>query len=429
VQNAYTLTFGGLLLLGARAGDLFGRRRLFMLGIGLFTSASVAGGLAPTAAVLLAARAFQGVGAALAAPAALALLTTSFPEGRERSRAIALYSAVAGAGGSVGLVLGGMLTEWASWRFGLFINIPVGAVLLWLAPRVLPETQPRRGHADLAGALTSTLGMSGLAYGFVRAAGSGWSNALTVASFVASAVMLVSFVLVERHATQPITPLRLFASRERSGAYLARMLVVSAMFGMFFFVTQFVQGDLGFSPLRAGLAFLPTTLVMFVTVQFVPRLLARLGELRLLGSGIALALVGMIWLSQLSESSHYFPALAVPMALLGIGMGTALAPLTALGIRGVAPEDAGAASGLVNVSQQVGASLGLSILVTRFAAASRIAGSARAELAHGVAAALSGSAVFLALALAVALALRGRRTEPVPVAEPELEEAGLELAA
>jgi len=431
VQNAYTLTFGGLLLLGARAGDLLGRRRLFSIGIGLFTSASIVGGLAPTAAVLLVARSVQGVGAAIAAPAALALLVSSFPEGRERTRAIGLYSAVAGAGGSLGLLLGGMLTEWASWRWGLFINAPVGAALLWLGPRVLPETPRRTGHFDLTGALTSTLGMTALVYGFVRAAADGWTDTLTFASFVTGAGLLALFIANERRATQPITPLRLFASRERSGAYLARALLVTGMFGMFFFLTQFLQGALHFSPLQAGIAFLPTTAVMFATVQVVPRIASRIGEFPLLVFGVATALAGMAWLSRLSPSTHYFPQLAIPMALLGLGIGTALIPLTALGIRGVAPDDAGAASGLINVSQQIGASLGLSILVTRFTAAADGQSGAVLKLAHGVAAALTGSAVFLTITLAVVLiALRSRRIiVPAVQLEPKLEEAPMEVAA
>jgi EmrB/QacA subfamily drug resistance transporter len=422
VQNAYTLTFGGLLLLGARAGDLLGRRRLFSVGIALFTLASVVGGLAPTPGLLLGARAVQGIGAAIAAPAALALLTTSFPEGPERTRAVALYAAVAGGGGSVGLVLGGMLTQWASWRWGLFINVPVGAAMLWLGPRVLPETERRSGHFDLTGALTSTLGMTSLVYGFVRAAADGWTDTLTLAAFVAGVLLLTAFVAVERRAAQPVTPLRLFASRERSGAYAARMLVVSGMFGMFFFVTQFLQGVLHFSPLRAGLAFLPTTLVLFATTQLMPRIASRVGDLRLVAGGVALALGGMLWLSRLSEGTHYFPEMAIPMALLGLGMGTALTPLTTAGIAGVAPEDAGAASGLVNVSQQLGASLGISILVTRFTSAA--AGLTGADgLAHGVNAALTGSAVFLALGLLVVLAAVRR---PAPIAQSEPADVGLE---
>ena len=381
--------------------------------------------------MLLIARALQGVGAAIAAPAALALLTTGFPEGPGRTRAVALYSAVAGAGGSVGLVLGGMLTQWASWRFGLFINAPVGAALLWLGPRVLPETPRRTGHFDVAGAVLSTAGMTALVYGFLRAAADGWTDPFTIGSFVAGVVLVGLFVVAERRAAHPVIPLRLFASRERSGAYLARAFVVSGMFGMFFFVTQFLQGVLGFSPLQAGLAFLPTTLVLFAATQVVPKLGARVDDLHLTAAGILLALTGMVWLSRVTEGSQYFPQLAIPMALLGAGIGTALIPLTGRGIRGVAPEDAGAASGLINVAQQVGASLGLSILVTLFTSADRTAGgSARDAFAHGVAAALTGSAIFLALAFAVALfALRAREGQPAVVVEPELETVALELAA
>ena len=308
VQSAYALTFGGLLLLGARAGDILGRRRVFVAGIGLFSVTSLLGGLAQSAEWLLAARALQGVAAAIAAPSTLALLTSSFPEGPERTRAVAAYAAVAGGGGSVGLVLGGMLTQWISWRWGLFINVPVGLVLMWLAPRYLSETERHPGRFDLLGAATSTFGMTALVYGFVRAAANGWGDAVTVASFVTSVVLLVAFVAVERRAEQPITPLRLFASRERSGAYLARLLVVGAMLSMFFFVTQYLQGARNFTALEAGLAFLPMTLVMFTMVRLVPRLVARVGNTRLLIAGLIIALAGMAWMSRLSIDSAYFPA-------------------------------------------------------------------------------------------------------------------------
>jgi EmrB/QacA subfamily drug resistance transporter len=405
VQSAYALTFGGLLLLGARAGDILGRRRVFIAGIALFSVTSLLGGLAQSAGWLLAARAVQGVAAAIAAPSTLALLTTSFPEGRERTRAVAAYAAVAGGGGSVGLLLGGLLTDLISWRWGLFINVPVGLVLASLAPRYLTETERRPGHFDLAGAATSTLGMSALVYGFVRAASNGWGDPITVASFISSVVLLAAYVRIERRAEQPITPLRLFASRERSGAYLGRLLVVGAMFSMFFFLTQYLQGARGFSPLQAGVAFLPMTLVMFGMVRLVPRLVERVG-------GLLIALGGMTWLSRLSIGSAYFPQIALPLALLGTGIGMAFTPLTTAGIAGVAPADAGAASGVVNAAQQLGGSLGLSVLVTVFASASRAAlghpsaaaatvGDARYALAHGVAAAITGSAALLAAALLI----------------------------
>ncbi|WCB92506.1 putative MFS-type transporter EfpA [Baekduia alba] len=426
VQSAYTLTFGGLLLLGARAGDILGRRRVFVVGIGIFTFASLLAGLAQSSTWLLAARALQGVGAAIAAPSALALLTTSFPEGHERTRALAAYSAVAGGGGSAGLVLGGMLTDWVSWRWGLFINVPIGLLMMYAAPRVLPETVKRPGRFDLTGALTSTLGMSAVVYGFVRAASDGWGDDVTMASFAAGIVLLVAFVLNERRAEQPITPLRLFASRERSGAYIARILVVGAMFGMFFFLTQYLQGVAGYSPLKAGIAFLPMTLVMFSMVQVVPRLAGRLGSSTLLIGGLALDLVGMAWLSRLSETTAFFPGIAIPMVLMGIGMGAALTPLTAAGIAGVQPDDAGAASGVVNVAHQLGGSLGLGILVTVFASAQRSAGgSASHALAHAVSSAVAGSAIFLALGLSVVLLVMRAPLPSVAVARIRARAAAL----
>jgi EmrB/QacA subfamily drug resistance transporter len=423
VQSAYALTFGGLLLLGARMGDILGRRRTFMAGIALFTVASLLGGLAQTQGWLLAARALQGVGGAIAAPSTLALLTITFREGPERTRALAAYSAVAGGGGSVGLVLGGMLTDWISWRWGLWINVPVGAALIWLAPRVLSETERRPGRFDLAGATASTAGMTALVYGFVRAAEAGWGDALTVGSFAAAAALLGTFVAVEQRAAQPVTPLRLFSSRRRTGAYIARMLLVGGMFSMFFFLSQYLQGVRGFSPLQAGVAFLPMTAVMFSMVRLVPRLSARWGDARLLVSGVTVALAGMVWLSRLDETTLFLPDIALPLALLGLGMGAALAPLTAAGIAGVDPADAGAASGVMNAAQQLGVSLGVSVLVTVVAAAGGAAsgarsatglalhGAARAELAHAVATALTGSAVLLALGLAV-IAAAGRRPRP-----------------
>jgi EmrB/QacA subfamily drug resistance transporter len=426
VQNAYTLTFGGLMLLGARAGDLLGRRRTFMFGIALFTGASMLAGLAQSPAWLLGARAVQGIGAAIAAPASLSLLMVSFREGRERVRALAWYSAVAAGGGSVGLVLGGLLTDLVSWRWGLFLNVPIGAALIWAAPRYLPETERRDGRFDLAGAATATLGMSALVYGFVRAAEDGWGDRVTIASFALSVVLLVGFVFNETRAEQPITPLRLFSSRERSGAYVARILVVSGMFAMFFFLTQFMQGARLYSPLAAGLAFLPMTIVMFSMIRVVPRIAERVGNSRLLIGGLALDFVGMAWLSRLGIGTPYFPGIAVPLVLMGVGMGLALTPLTAAGIAGVKPDDAGAASGLVNTAHQLGGSLGLSVLVTVFASASRSVadqppagvshgGLARLELAHGVASSLTGSAILIALALLVSVFAVRRPPAPAPV--------------
>ena len=271
--------------------------------------------------------------------------------------------------------------------------------------------------------------MTALVYGFVRAASDGWGDRLTVASFAASLVLLAAFVRTELRAEEPITPLRLFASRERSGAYIARVLVTSGMFSTFFFLTQFLQGVLDYSALEAGFAFLPMTAVMFALGRLVPRILVRVGNTRLLIAGLLIALIGIAWLSRLAADTAYFPGIALPLALLGIGMGIAFTPLTSAGVAGVAPSDAGAASGLVNVAQQLGGSLGLGILITVFASASspaahdRLAAAsariqAQHELAHGVATALTGSAVFLALALAVVIVVI-RRPAPVELVVPE----------
>jgi EmrB/QacA subfamily drug resistance transporter len=401
VQNIYALAFGGLLLLGARMGDLLGRRQVFIGGIALFTVASMLGGLAQSETWLLAARTLQGVGAAIAAPSTLALLTISFPEGSERTRAIALYSAVASAGASIGLVLGGMLTSWISWRWSLFINVPIGAVLISLAPAYLPETERHTGQFDIAGAATSTLGMSALVYGLVRAAETSWGDAVALGSFAFAALMLAAFVAVEKRARQPITPLRLFASRERVGAYATRLLMVGAMFGMFFYLTQFLQGAEGFSALKAGLAFLPVTLSIFAMVKVVPRLLGRVGPQRTLIGGLVLALVGLVWLSRITTGTDYWTGIAIPMALIGTGMGLAFTPLTQAAIAGVDNHDAGAASGLVNVFQQLGSTIGIGLLVTVYAAASE--GSGAKALAEGVPSTIAVSAALIALALAVVL--------------------------
>jgi EmrB/QacA subfamily drug resistance transporter len=403
VQNIYALAFGGLLLLGARAGDLLGRRQVFVIGITIFTAASMLGGLAQSETWLLAARAIQGAGAAIAAPSTLALLTISFPEGSERTRAIALYSAVASAGASIGLILGGMLTTWISWRWSLFINVPIGVVLVSLAPRYLPETERHTGEFDIGGAATSTLGMSALVYGLVRAAETSWGDSIALLSFVLAAVMLAAFVAIEKRARQPITPLRLFASRERVGAYATRLLMVGAMFGMFFYLTQFLQGAEGYSALKAGLAFLPVTLTIFSMVKVVPKLLGRVGPFRVLIGGLALALVGLVWLSRITAGTDYWTGIALPMLLVGGGMGLAFTPLTQAAMQGVDNHDAGAASGLVNVFQQLGSTIGIGVLVTVFAAASE--GTGAKALIEGVPTTIAVSAGLIALALVVALAL------------------------
>jgi EmrB/QacA subfamily drug resistance transporter len=367
VINAYTLAFGGLLLLGARAGDILGRRRVFLVGIGLFTLASMSGGVAASSTELLIARALQGVGGALAAPSALALLMTLFPEARERTKALGWYTAVSIGGSAVGLIVGGMLTQWVSWRWVLFINVPIGIALLLVALRVVPQTERHPGKFDLTGALTSTLGMGTLVYSLVRAASDGWGDPLTLTGFAVSVILLAAFVAVEVRASSPITPLRLFADRNRATSYIARLLLVAGMFGVFFFLTQFLQDILGYSPVVTGLAFLPLTVALFIASQASARVLTRqFGEKPVLVAGLLTSTVGLFLLTTLSADSSYLHLL-LPLLLFGIGNGLAFVPLTSLSLAGVKPQDAGAGSGLVNVTQQVGGAMGLAVLITVFA--------------------------------------------------------------
>jgi EmrB/QacA subfamily drug resistance transporter len=426
VLNGYTLTFGGLLLLGGRAGDILGRRRMFLLGIVIFTLASLAGGLAPNAPVLLTARAIQGVGGALASPAVLALVISGFPEGKERIRALAIYTGVVTAGGSLGLVLGGLIIQFTSWRWVLFINVPIGVAVILLAPRFVAETPRLPGKFDLSGALTSTTGVAMLVYAFTRAAGSGWGDHLAIASFIVAAVLLVAFILTETRAVQPITPLRLFASASRSGSYAARLLLVGGMFGMFFFVTQFLQDVLGFSPLRTGFAFLPMTLLLFGASRFSPKLMPIVGPRRLMLASMVLVIAGMAWLTQVTPETGYWTGVFGPMVLFGIGGGTVFVPLTSASLVGVRPQDSGAASSLVNVMQQLGGSVGLAALVAVFGTARRNAlahpaagltatGQAHRVLSHGVSAAFILATVFdVGCLLIIVLLLRNPARPAVP---------------
>ncbi len=414
IFNAYMLTFGGLLLLGGRAGDILGRRRVFIAGILLFTVASLLGGFATSAAMLIVTRAAQGVGAAFAAPSTLALIATNFEEGPKRTGALSIYSAVASAGGSLGLVLGGLLTAWGSWRLVLFINVPVGIAVMLLAPIFIREPERRPGRLDIAGALTATAGMASLVFAFIRASSSGWGNALTIWAFVAATALLALFLTIEARTAQPIMPLRLFANRNRASAYLNILLFFATMFGVFFFLTQFLQDVLGFSPIIAGLAFLPMTVPMFDTVRTIPRLLPRFGAKPIMIVGAVLLAGGILWLSRISVASAYFPDILGPMVLLGTGVGCSILPLNVVILSGVGQDDAGAASGIQQTMQQTGASLGLAILVTVFGAASSSAArhplahasvqvQAHSILAQGIVSALTVGVIFAVSALIVAV--------------------------
>ena len=371
VLNAYSLAFGGLLLLGARTGDLLGRRPTFLAGITLFTLASFAGGFATTGGALVAARVVQGIGAAFAAPATLSLITTMFPEGRERTRALGLFTAVSIGGASLGMVVGGILTEVASWRWVMLVNVPIGLVVATTAWLAVPHTPRRHGRFDLAGAVTSTLGVAGLVYGFVHAASDGWGDPVTLGSIGLGIALLAAFVTIERTAEEPITPLSLFANRVRSGALLARMFLIAGAMGAFFFLTQYLQDVLDLSPIRAGLAFLPLTAMLFLASQAASRgLIERFGERLVLFTGASLTTLSLLWLTRLDAGSGYVDVL-LSLVVLGLGNGLAFVPLTTAALHGVKPHEAGAASGLVNVAQQLGSALGLAGLVTVSGHASR----------------------------------------------------------
>ncbi|WP_225828111.1 MFS transporter [Streptomyces naphthomycinicus] len=413
VLNAYTLAFGGLLLLGGRVGDLLGRRRTLTAGVLLFALSSLLGGLATDGGRLLAARALQGLGAALIAPSTLALIATSFPDGPPRHRALSVYSSMAGIGGSVGLVLGGMLTSWASWRWALLVNVPIGLALSLALPRFVAETPRHTGRVDLPGALTGTAGTTSLVYAFIRVSEGGWSDPRALLGFTAAAVLLAGFLLVEARADRPVLPLRLFADRNRAGGYVSILLLPAGMFGAFYFLTLFGQEVLRYSPLRAGLAFLPMTLVMFTTVRLVPRLLARFGTKPVLLTGMSLAALGTGWLTRLQPGDGYAAGLLGPLVLVGLGLGLSFMPLNATILSAVTPKDAGAASGLLQTLQWLGGTVGLSVLVTVYGTATRQAtGAPDAVLTHGAARAFAAGALLTVAGLVVAATvLTGRRTD------------------
>jgi EmrB/QacA subfamily drug resistance transporter len=370
VVSAYTLTFGGLLLLGARAGDILGRRRVFMAGILLFTFASLLGGLAQEPWQLLAARALQGVGGAIASPTSLALITTTFPEGPERNRAFGVFAAVSAGGGAIGLLAGGMLTEWLDWRWVLFVNVPIGLLIAVLAPLYIRESERHPGRFDIAGALTSTVGMASMVYGFIRAAEEGWRDEVTLAAFGIALVLLIAFVFTEMRAKEPITPLKMFADRNRSGTYVIMLSLAAAMFGMFFYIVLFVQNVLGYSPIKAGLAFLPVTVAIAFGAGLSQRFLPVLGPKPFMLGGSSLVVVGLVWQTFITPDSSYVGGVLGPMVVFAFGMGLNFVTATVTAVSGVNQHEAGAASGLLNAMQQVGGSIGLALLTTVFGSAS-----------------------------------------------------------
>jgi EmrB/QacA subfamily drug resistance transporter len=369
VVTAYAVTFGGLLLLGGRSGDLLGRRRIFIAGLLLFSAASLLGGFATSQAWLLAARAVQGVGGAMVAPTALALIATTFPEGAPRNRALGVYAAMSGGGAAVGLVLGGLLTSYLSWRWTLFVNVPIGIVVAALAPYVLPESSRQRGRFDLPGAITGTGGVALLVYGLSNATTgqngvSHWGDTKVIVSLVAAALLLMTFAVIERRSRHALLPLRVLADRNRSGAYLTMLALATAMFGIFFFLTIFLQNVLGYSPLKAGLAALPFAAVIVVMSGIVSQVVARTGARPLMLAGGAVTAGGMYWFSHISVHSTYLSNLLGPMLVTSAGLGMLFVPLSLVALTRVREEDSGVASSLLNTGQQVGGAIGLAALGT-----------------------------------------------------------------
>jgi EmrB/QacA subfamily drug resistance transporter len=399
VANAYALTFGGLLLLGGRAGDLLGRRRMFIIGLLLFSAASLAGGLATSPAWLLAARAVQGAGGAIVAPTALALIATTFPEGPPRSRAMGVYAAMSVAGSSVGLLAGGLLVAYADWRWVLFVNVPIGiavavAARFVLAPGVGTAAGRRRGGLDLPGTITGTAGIAALVYGLSNAATSPngtshWGDARVVASLTASAVLLAAFAVIESRSRSALLPPRLLRSRDRVGAYLMMLGVGTAIAGVFFFLTLFVQDVWGYSALRTGVAFLPVTAAMLVGAVAASALVPRIGARPLLVAGSAVTIGGLYWLSLMTEHGTYAGDLLGAGLVLGIGFGLLIVPLQLLALTRVDEADSGVAASLLNAGRQVGGAIGLAVLGT--VAWTVVADNARGHASAGTIGAVSAA--------------------------------------
>ena len=366
VVNAYTLTFGGFLLLGGRMADLLGRRRLFLGGLVLFALASLAGGLSQSDGQLIAARAVQGLGAALLSPAALSLVTVIFAEGAERNRALGVWGAVAGSGGAVGVLLGGMLTKWAGWEWVLFVNVPIGLAAAALTPRLLPESRSGGArHFDVAGAVSITAGLSLLVYALVDATSAGWGSTRTVLLLAVAAALVGGFVVIERTTRAPLVPFPgIFRLRTISGINLTALFVAMALFSMFFFVSLYMQQVLGYDALKAGLSYLPLALGIIVSAGLASQLTTRFGFKPVLIAGLLLTAGGLVWFSRVSADGGYVSDILFPSLLAAVGLGFAFVPMTVAAVSGVEGHEAGLASGLINTSQQVGGALGLAILAT-----------------------------------------------------------------
>ncbi|MEA2214169.1 MAG: hypothetical protein QOF83_4117 [Solirubrobacteraceae bacterium] len=367
VVNAYTLTFGGFLLLGGRTADLLGRRRMFMLGLVVFSLASFAGGIAQSEGWLLAARAVQGLGAAIVSPAALSIITTTFAEGSERNRALGIWGAVAGAGGAAGVLLGGILTSGLSWRWVLFVNVPIGIAAAALAPRTLVESRSQDGAStfDLPGAVTVTAGLSLLVYAIVDAVNAGWGSSTTLLKLAGAVILLIAFVTIESRQRHPLMPFSIFRLRTLRGANIVGLLIGMSLFSMFFFISLYLQSVLHYSPIKTGISYLPLAVGIILSAGAASQLVTRLGFKPPLIGGLLLIAGGLLWFSQVPATGGSYAADVLgPSLLAAAGLGFAFVPVTIAAVTGIEPHEAGLASGLINTAQQVGGALGLAILAT-----------------------------------------------------------------
>jgi EmrB/QacA subfamily drug resistance transporter len=364
VVNAYVLTFGGFLLLGGRMADLLGRRRLFIGGLVLFSLASLLGGLSTNEGQIIAARALQGVGGALIAPAALSMVTVMFAEGSERNKALGVWGAVSGSGGAAGVLLGGLLTEYAGWEWVLWVNVPIGIIAALLAPRLLVESrrESETRTFDVAGAVTVTAGLSLLVFALVDANRVGWESLQTIALLVVSVALIGLFVLIEQRSSAPLVPFRIFRLRTLTGANVTGLFLGVAVFSMFFFISLYMQQVLGYDALKTGLCYLPLAITIILSAGIASQLVTKWGFKPVLVSGLALVAVGLIWFAQVPVRGDYVSDLLGPMLLAAVGLGFAFVPVTIAAVSGVSDDDSGLASGLINTAQQIGGALGLAIL-------------------------------------------------------------------
>jgi EmrB/QacA subfamily drug resistance transporter len=413
IVNAYTLVFGGFLLLGGRAGDLIGRKRLFLAGLVVFTVASLLNGLAVNEGMLIATRALQGLGAAFVSPAALSIISTTFSEGRDRARALGVWAAIAIGGAAVGLILGGLLTQLLSWPWIFFVNVPVGIVTFILSLRLIPESRDEHAERafDVAGAVTVTGGLMSLVYAIVKSESAGWTSATTIGFFVLSAVLLVSFVVIEQRSKAPLVRLSIFRIRSLLTANVVMLLVACGMFAMFFFNTLYIQRVLGYGPLEAGLAFLPFTAGVMVSAGLAAQFAPRVGVRLVAGIGMVVTALGMLLLVRLPVDGSYLTDVLPALVVTSLGMGAVFMPLTLIATTGLKDEDQGLASGLFNTSQQIGGALGLAILSTIAASKTTAAGGATdpQALVTGFHWAFGGAALFVTGGLVAMLALLRRR--------------------